>query len=128
MLTVYLAGNMDGLTEEEMRGWRNDFKARDDTIRWLDPCSRSYMPQQWRELVEDDLADVFAADFIVARMTVPGIGTAMELVNARQAKIPVITVVPEFRNVSPWLRYYSDYLVEDFDQAWKILKMEWKKT
>lgn len=123
MITVYLAGNMDGLTTEEMTGWRNDFKARciDGSITWLDPCTRNYSPREWRRLVEDDLADVRAADCIVARMTAPGIGTAMELVNARYAGIPVITVVPDFKKVSPWLRYFSDYVVEDFDHAYKIL-------
>jgi nucleoside 2-deoxyribosyltransferase len=116
---------MAGCTIEEMRGWRDELKKDFPEINWIDPCDRSYGPQQWRQLVEDDISDIKKSDFMLVNFWKSGVGTSMEMVVARQQLIPVITVTPDFKMTSPWVRYFSDYLVEDFDHAIKIIKMQW---
>jgi nucleoside 2-deoxyribosyltransferase len=124
-IAVYLGGPMAGCSLEEMTDWRNQLKKDYPDIKWLDPCERSYVPQQWRELVEADMKDIDNADLVLCYMWKPGIGSSMELTYARAQKTPTIVVVPDFKYVSPWVRYYADYLVENFDHAMKIINAEW---
>ena len=125
-ITAYLCGPMDHCTFEEMTDWRDELKDKHPEINWRDPCDRSYRPQQWRRLVEDDITDIDGSDFVLAYYWKPGTGSAMELAYAHySAKIPTIVVVPDFKTVSPWTRYHADYLVEDFEQAVKIMKANW---
>lgn len=124
-VSVYLCGPMADCTDEEMRKWRNKLKLDYSDIIWLDPCDRSYQIQQWRQLVDEDIADINASDFLLAYYWKTGTGSAMEIsYNYYVAKKPSIVVVPDFKRVSPWLRYHADYLVEDFDHAMKIIRME----
>lgn len=123
MITAYMGGPMADCTPEEMTDWREALKVDFSEIKWLDPCARSYKPQQWRQLVEDDIADIDASDFVLAYYWKAGTGTSMELAYAHYiAKIPTIVVVPDFKSVSPWVRYHADYLVESFEHAMKIIK------
>ena len=123
---VYLGGPMAGTSEEEKVGWRNELKEKwVDDFFFLDPCDRYYSPLQWRDLVKADTMDIHQADVVLCHMWKPGIGSAMELVVARHNDTPTLVVVPTFKQVSPWVREYADFLVSDFDQAYKILKEEW---
>lgn len=123
--TIYLGGPMAGCTVEEMTGWRNQLKKEWSEFDFRDPCEREYSPQEWRQLVEDDIQDIDESDYVLCYMWKPGVGSSMELVYARYNNKPIIVVIPDFKYVSPWVRYYSDFLVEDFDQAYKIVKMQW---
>lgn len=125
MLSIYLGGPMAACSEEEMTGWRKDIKSRWPEFNYLDPCDRTYTPQQWRKLVRNDVEDILEADVVLTYMWKPGIGSSMELVIARYEDTPTIVVVPDFKFVSPWIREYADYLVEDFETAFKIIKAEW---
>jgi hypothetical protein len=125
-VTVYLCGPMANCSYEEMSDWREELKKEYPEIRWLDPCRRSYRPQQWRQLVDDDIHDIDSSDFVLAYYWKPGTGSAMELAYTHyQAKKPSIVVVDDFKTVSPWVRFHASYLVEDFEQAIKIIKAEW---
>lgn len=122
-ITCYLGGPIANCSSQEIHGWREALKESHHEINWLDPCSRSYKRQQWRQLVEDDIADINASDFVLAYYWKPGTGTSMELAYAHYvAKIPTIVVVPDFKNVSPWVRFHADYLVESFEHAIKLIK------
>lgn len=125
MTVVYLGGPMAGCTLQEMTGWREELKKTWTDLQFRDPCDREYKPQQWRQLVEDDIEDIKASDVGLWYMWKPGVGSSMEMVYARTQQIPIIVVVPDFKYVSPWIRYYSDFLVEDFDHAYKIIKQTW---
>lgn len=121
-LKIYQCGPMAGCSEDEMSGWRNQLKKDYPDIEWLDPCDRNYVHQQWRKLVDDDIADIQAADYILAYYWKTGSGSAMELAyNHYVARKPSVVVVPEFKVVSPWVRYHADYLVETFEHAMKII-------
>lgn len=121
-ISIYQCGPMAGCTDEEMHGWREQLKKDYPDINWLDPCERSYVHQQWRRLVDDDIADINAADYVLAYYWKTGSGSAMELAyNFYVARKPSVVVVPEFKVVSPWVRYHADYLVENFEHAMKII-------
>lgn len=123
---IYLGGPMAGCTLQEMTGWREQLKKEwGSEFDFRDPCEREYSPQEWRQLVEDDIKDIDESDYVLCYMWKPGVGSSMELVYARYNKKPIIVVIPDFKYVSPWVRYYSDFLVEDFDHAYKIIKQEW---
>lgn len=122
MLKIYQCGPMAGCSDEEMHGWREDLKKNYPDVQWLDPCDREYVHQQWRKLVDDDIQDINNADYILAYYWKTGSGSAMELAyNHYVARKPSVVVVPEFKVVSPWVRYHADYLVETFDHAMKII-------
>lgn len=124
-ISIYLCGPMAGCTDEEMHGWREQLKKDYPAINWLDPCDRSYKLQQFRKLVDDDIADIEAADYILAYYWKTGSGSAMELAyNYYIARKPSVVVIPEFKTVSPWVRYHADYLVETFEHAMKIILNE----
>lgn len=124
-ITVYLCGPMADCDNEEMHGWRDRLKKENPDIHWLDPCDRHYKVQEWRVLVDEDIADIDASDFLLSYYWKTGTGSAMEIsYNYYVAKKPSIVVVPDFKRVSPWLRYHADYLVDDFDPAMKIIRME----
>jgi len=125
MRTIYLAGPMAGCTEQEMRGWRNAVKDDLPEYKFLDPCDRKYTPQQWYELVEDDIQDIEDSDLVLCHMWKNGIGSSMELVESRYRRKPTVVVIPDYKNVSPWVRRYSSFLVQDFETAYKIIKAEW---
>lgn len=121
-LKIYQCGPMAGCSDEEMHGWREDLKKNYPDITWLDPCDRNYVHQQWRKLVDDDIQDINNADYVLAYYWKTGSGSAMELAyNHYVARKPSVVVVPEFKVVSPWVRYHADYLVETFDHAMKII-------
>lgn len=125
MTAIYLGGPMAGCSEEEKRGWRDDIKKLYPEYTYLDPCDRSYTPVQWKQLIKDDIQDIINADVVLTYMWKPGIGSSMELVEARYRNTPTVVVVPDFKSISPWVRQYADFLVESFDQAFKIIKEEW---
>lgn len=116
---------MAGCSEDEMRGWREELKAKWSEFSFLDPCVRAYNPVQWKQLVKDDIQDIIDADVVLTYMWKPGIGSSMELVEARYRNTPTLVIVPDFKHVSPWIREYADFLVEDFDQAYKIIQQNW---
>lgn len=121
-IKVYQCGPMAACTDDEMHGWREQLKKDYPNITWLDPCDRSYKQQQWRRLVDDDIADIDNSDYVLSYYWKTGTGSAMELsYNFYVAKKPSIVVVPGFKAVSPWLRYHADYLVDSFDHAMKII-------
>lgn len=113
-----------------MTGWREQLKKDHPDLEWIDPCDRSieYTPQQWRRLVEDDINDIKQSQYMIVNYWKTGAGTSMEMVVARQLFTPVVTVVPDFKTTSPWVRYYSDFLVESFEHAMKIIRAEWNSA
>lgn len=116
---------MASCSEEEMKGWRENVKKLYPDYTYLDPCDRSYTPVQWKKLVRDDIQDIITADVVLTHMWKPGIGSSMELVEARYRNTPTVVVVSSFKHISPWVREYSDFLVTDFEEAFKIIEQNW---
>lgn len=111
---IYLSGAMGNLTLEEQLSWRFDF------INAIKTCDCTYSPIYFnpptkyspalkahkteREAFEYDLAELRTSDLVVVNFNDPkSIGTAMELILAKELHIPVIGLNADNKELHPWL-------------------------
>ncbi len=118
--TVYLAGGINGLSDEEAKGWR-DVAARELQSLYdiLDPMVRDFRgieDQNVEEIVTGDLLDISITDALIVRAERPSWGTAMELVYAKELGKYVIVFGAGDRP-SPWLVFHSDKQVDTLEAA-----------
>jgi nucleoside 2-deoxyribosyltransferase len=112
MPTIYLAGPINGCTDDEAMAWRLFARqeiGRDWTI--LDPMDRDYRGRERDNataIVNGDKADIRASDVVLVNATRATWGTAMEVHYAytRRKRIVAFGAV----NPSPWLTHHSDEL------------------
>lgn len=107
---TYLCGGINGLSDSDCRDWRESAKSllKTDT---LDPMRRDYRGKEAenvREIVEGDVKDIRASDFVLANVVRPSWGTAMEVYYAWSIRKPVIGWSGDAGRISPWLRYHCD--------------------
>ena len=136
MKTVYLAGTIDVNNPEKVREKFNSLKARLEelNLRVLSPirgkeiCAGEFAKYESNEIVHRDLNDIDRADFVVAFMDVPSIGTAMEIIYARLLRfhpIPVVVISRSSRVHShPWIKHFATKKLNNADQLITWLK-EW---
>lgn len=121
MRTVYLAGPINGCTDEEAHGWRDGFVKRlGPDYHYLDPMVRDYRGREdecYKEIVHGDLLDIEKCDFFLAYCWQPSWGTAMEIHYAWESVKRIVVVVPEGQRVSPWLRYHAAYIAPTLEDA-----------
>lgn len=107
---VYLAGPINGCTDDEAINWREEVKLRLGERNCLDPMERDYRGKEdshVNEIVEGDKTDIQLADLMLANCWQVSWGTAMEIFYAHSIGKPVIAIVPPKARVSPWLRYHA---------------------
>lgn len=122
MRVTYLCGGINGLSDAECRDWREVAKEF-LTTDTLDPMRRDYRGREnesFRDIVQGDLDDIAASDFVLVNATKPSWGTAMEVVYAAQAR-KVIVVFTGDAPRSPWLRYHSSFLCQTAEDAVKLI-------
>lgn len=110
MTTLYLAGPINGCTDDEANGWRQGFMDSLPGYKFLDPMVRDYRGKEdesVNEIVEGDKSDIEACDVFLAYCWQVSWGTAMEILYAHQVGKRVVLVIPEGARISPWLRYHS---------------------
>jgi nucleoside 2-deoxyribosyltransferase len=118
--TVYLAGPINGCTDDEAHGWRQSFVNSLPDLQFLDPMVRDYRGREDEsvaEIVEGDKSNIEACDVFLAYCWQVSWGTAMEIFYAHALGKRVVLVVPEDARVSPWLRYHADAIVSTFVDA-----------
>ena len=115
-LKIYLSGGMSGLSENEQKKWRKQIR---DAILYgdydyekkpsfFDP-TEYYMPNSCehkseKEAMEFDLNALRKSDLIVVNFNAPkSIGTAMELMLAKECHIPIIGLNKDGITLHPWL-------------------------
>lgn len=118
-MTAYLAGPINGCTDEEAFGWRREATCLlgGDV---LDPMARDYRgveDQSVAEIVEGDKADIDACSVVLVHHPKSSTGTDMEIMYAYMMGKPVIAVVPSSATVSPWLRYHATRLVSTLEEG-----------
>jgi nucleoside 2-deoxyribosyltransferase len=125
-MIVYLAGPINGATDAEANDWRTRAKtllaASGDTFS--DPMDRDYRGQEdWHtiQIVENDKADIDAADAVIAWCPKPSVGTSMEILYCYERNKPCVVVVPS-GPVSPWLRYHATAVRENIEAAHAVLR------
>lgn len=115
MKVFYLAGPINGCTDEEVHGWRDAVKELLAATgnRWLDPTDRDYRgremePGYARLIVEGDKECIVECDVVIANSPKPSYGTAMEMVYAWQNDVPLHVVLPDDGvEPSPWVKYHA---------------------
>lgn len=112
---VYLAGGINGLTDEQAKGWRTEAKLWLDSYCVVDdPMARDYRgheDQNVAEIVSGDLDEIRRSHALLVNAPQASWGTAMEMVYAYQIPLPMVVIVPVSRPVSPWLRYHATQVV-----------------
>ncbi len=106
MTTVYLAGNIEGLSYGQATNWRKSAEEylADHGIKTLNPMrgkesldngkviGTEYKTITASEIFQRDVEDVLRSDVILAIITKPGLGTGFELGLAYAHGIPVVAV------------------------------------
>jgi serine/threonine protein phosphatase PrpC len=121
-MTTSLCGGINGLSDADCRDWREVAKAQLATST-LDPMRRDYRGKEdesVREIVEGDVEDIQASQFVLVNATRPSWGTAMEMVYAHQCGKLIFAWVGDSR-VSPWLRFHSDEIHVSLEDAVKAI-------
>lgn len=132
-MRVYLAGAINGCTDEQANGWRDmvieDLAARAPEIRPVNPLRRDYrgvetQPGVARRIKRGDLVDIEACDALLANCPQPSWGTGMEIMHAHNTGKLVICVLPAdilALGPSPWLIEHSDWMLHTYEDAVDVL-------
>jgi len=120
MKRVYLAGPINGCTDEEAKGWRERIKAAlAGEVAFDDPMDRDYRGAEKgneQEIVEGDLEQVYDCDLLLANCWKPSWGTAMEIMAKADNKGRVLVIHPD-KSISPWLSWHAGFVVRDEAEA-----------
>lgn len=115
----YLAGGINGLTDDQATTWRERMKELSPEVEWLDPMRRDYRGREdesVNEIVLGDYVDIDSSDFVIANCVRPSWGTGMEIHYAFMVK-PAVAIVSAGQPVSPWLRYHTTLVVNTLEEA-----------
>lgn len=124
MVKIYLAGAINGCTDEECKDWRGMIKS-DWPFQSVDPMDRDYRGMElthYREIVDLDKRDIRGSDVVVVNYVKPSTGTSMEVLYAWTIGKPVIIVAKEGERLSPWLIYHSTSITNSFEECRKKLE------
>lgn len=107
MQTIYLAGPVNGCTDEEARGWRElAMRELRGLYHFRDPMARDYRGRERHNvtaIVAGDEADIDAADVLLVSAERPTWGTAMEVRDAFRWKGKHVVAFGAGRDPSPWV-------------------------
>nr|DAH04899.1 MAG TPA: deoxyribosyltransferase [Bacteriophage sp.] len=119
-LTIYLAGKMDGLSDSEMKKWRNLLKSElekySDIANYktnvVSPCDyfnfNEQRYQNEQEIMKFDLSLVKNSDIVIVNTNGlnSSIGSIIEVYEAWKNDIPVIAYDEngDYRTIHPWLK------------------------
>lgn len=123
-MTVYLAGPINGTSDQEAYGWRDLVRGYGLDVTIFDPMVRDYRGKEHESIsviVEGDKADIDQCDVVLAYCWQPSYGTAMELLYAWERGKRVIAVVPTGQPVSPWVAYHAE-VVSTIEQALELIR------
>lgn len=122
---TYLAGPINGCTDDQARGWRAQAAELlragglfDSEI--LDPMVRDYRGVESAnvaQIVEQDKADIDSCRFLLVYFEKPSVGTSMEVIYAHERKLTVVIVDRSDRPLSPWLIYHSHFVCKTLEEA-----------
>lgn len=114
-MRVYLGGPINGCSDEEANGWREQAGAvlLRAGHRIVDPMERDYRGREMKpgiaaEIVELDKQDIDSCDVLLMNCPKASVGTAMEVLYGWSLGKRVVAAVPEGSIPSPWLVYHAD--------------------
>lgn len=113
---IYLSGGMSFLTWEEQTKWRRQVRDaikygdydHNKNIVFFDPTQYYNFEEKQhkteKEIMEFDLYNLRNSDLVIVNFNNHGsIGTAMELMLAKELRIPIIAFGAKDKDVHPWL-------------------------
>ncbi len=113
---IYLSGGMTGLSLEEQTKWRSQIQNAikyngydyDKNPIFFDPTQRYSLFEKEnkteREAMEYDLNALRKSDLVIVNFNASqSIGTAMELILAKEYRIPVIGLNKDSVDLHPWI-------------------------
>ncbi len=126
-MKVYLAGPINGQTDEDCKGWRELATAELGAERVLDPMARDYRGREGEPgvaaaIVEQDKNDIQRCTALLVYLDKPSVGTAMEIYYAWACARPVFVAKVSGGLPSPWLVYHSRCISPDLEQALAAVK------
>ncbi len=140
LLSIYLCGPIKDCTDDQVHAWRDEVTQALSpypgiTVR--DPAKRDYRQRLLvtpfndlealdEEIITKDEEDITLSEALVFNCYTPSAGSSMEIYNAWHADKCVITIVYSIRNVSPWVRMHSTYMIEvmhDLNYMPKVLNI-----
>ena len=132
-MKIYLAGAINGCSDEEANGWRNLSKEllRGHVI--FDPMDRDYRGQedsQYTVIVEGDKRHINNCDILLVYAENPSWGTAMEIMYAYEnTSTYIYFVTPNLHtdNISPWVKYHVDNMFSTIEDACMYINQIWWK-
>ena len=130
-VNIYLSGGMGNKPFEEQVGWRNELIEKikqytDDFGKgfnysffnppyYYSPVTENHKSE--KEAMEFDLYKLRKADVVVVNFNVPkSIGTAMELMLAKEYNIPIIAFNYS-DDIHPWLKTCCTRICESLDEV-----------
>lgn len=119
-MITYLCGPINGCTDEECKDWREYAKSQLGAENTLDPMRRDYRCRESEcvaEIVEGDKIDIADSDVLLVNYDKPSVGTSMEVFFAWTLGKKVVVVARPEAVISPWLRYHSTVIVNNFEDA-----------
>jgi nucleoside 2-deoxyribosyltransferase len=130
MKTVYLAGSINGKSDDECKRWRDAAQSSLESaaLSVLNPLRRDYRgleDDSVDEIVTQDLFDISSSDVLLVNAGSPSWGTAMEIAYAFGYGKRIVAFVSEMpaesdgldARISPWLRYHCDWIFESLSHA-----------
>lgn len=115
---TYLCGGINGLPDSDCKDWREKAKQilASETI---DPMRRDYRGRESecvKDIVEGDLRDIQACNFVLVNAVRPSWGTAMEVFYASSIGKPSVAFVGDAAP-SPWLLYHTSTITRTLEEA-----------
>ncbi len=122
---VYLAGGINGLTDDEAKAWRDRVKRELASLFiFVDPMDRDFRGQEagnHHEIVQNDLDEMLACQIIFARVERPSWGTGMEIFHAKwHSRLVIAYGAPE--RPSPWLVEHTHLLCNTLEDGIEALR------
>ena len=126
---IYLSGGMSGISFKEQSKWRSNIM---DEIRYNREYTKSptfFNPVMYynfneklhkseKEIMEFDLYNLRNSDLVIVNFNNPAsIGTAMELMLAKERNIPVIAFGINDQDVHPWLLECCTRICDDIRET-----------
>jgi len=134
-IKIYLAGPIDNCSIQEQTIWRHVVKQVYPHYHYLDPMS--YEAEYFRgkktinEIIELEKNDISDCDVLLVYPSKPSSGTAMEVMWAHTRNeirksyrklISIITVIEKDQYLSPWIKFHSTKVFNDFHDAMRWIE------
>jgi hypothetical protein len=131
-LRIYLVGRITDLPDKG-KAWRDNYmkeiSQKIESVEYVGPLVEYTNEDDCLAIIRQDIKLIQKSDVIIVNATIPFVlGGPMELLLAKYFNKLAITVFndnsPYYKNgkIHPWLKSFSDYIVNSLTEAIEIIK------